>query len=265
MPELAAITGASAGIGAMFARKLAARGYDLLLIARRADRLRSLAAELSDTYHVHADFMTADLADPGDVRRVAERIQSAPNLGLMVNNAGFGLHGLFAEAEIADQAAMHQVHIMATLSLTHAALRNLTARGSGGIINVASVAGFAPAPGSVSYNATKAWMINFTEGVAMELVARGSKVRVEALCPGFTLSEFHDVIGMDRSGVPKALWMTADFVVEEALKGLEKGQIVVIPGWKYKLVVAGMKLLPGGLRRRMSMQGTRRMRRRKSQ
>lgn len=261
MPDLAVITGASAGIGATFARKLAARGYDLLLIARREDRLRSLANEMSEVYHVHTDFMTADLADPRDVELVAQRVQSAPQLGLMVNNAGFGLHGLFFEADIEGQAAMHQVHVMATMRLTHAALKNLVARGAGGVINVASVAGFAPAPGSVSYNATKAWMINFTEGIAMELAARGSKVRVEALCPGFTLSEFHDVIGMDRSAIAKSLWMTADFVVEDSLKGLERGEIVVIPGWKYKLIVTGLKWIPDGLRRKLMARGTRRYRR----
>lgn len=265
MPDLAVITGASAGIGAMFARKLAARGHDLLLIARREDRLRSLASELADAHHIRADFMTADLAAERDLENVAQHIQSSPNLGIVVNNAGFGIHGLFFESDVEGQASMHRVHVMATMRLTHAALVNLVARGSGGVINVASVAGFAPAHGSVSYNSTKAWMINFTEGVAIELAGMGSKVRVEALCPGFTLSEFHDVVGMDRSGVPKSLWMTADFVVEESLKGLDQGKVVVIPGWRYKLVVTGMKLLPAGLLRRMTMQGTRRFRRKRAQ
>jgi len=249
----------------MFARKLAARGYDLLLIARREDRLRSLAAEMSDAHHVHAEYMLADLADERDLERVADRVRSAANLGLMVNNAGFGIHGPFFESDVEGQAAMHRLHVMATMRLTHAALLNLVARGAGGVINVASVAGFAPAPRIVSYNATKAWMINFTEGIAMELVARGSKVRVEALCPGFTLSEFHDVVGMDRSGVPKSLWMSADFVVEEALKGLDRGDVVVVPGWKYKMIVAGMQLLPRALLRKLTLRQTRTFRRPKRQ
>src|ERR1700677_518975 len=174
MPErkLAAITGASAGIGAMFARKLAARGYDLLLIARREDRLRSLASELSDTYPVKADILAADLAEPADLERAAEKDQGSSNLGLLVNNAGFGVHGLFFESEAAGQLEMHRLHVLATVRLSHAALRNLVPKGEGGIINVASVAGFSQAPGSISYNSTKAWMISFTEGIAIELAAK---------------------------------------------------------------------------------------------
>ncbi len=265
MPErkLAAITGASAGIGAMFARKLAARGYDLLLIARREDRLRSLASELSDTYHVKADFLTADLADAAELERAAERIQGAANLGLLVNNAGFGIHGLFFESEVAGQLEMHRLHVLATVRLTHAALQNLVPRGEGGVINVASVAGFSQAPGSISYNSTKAWMISFTEGIAIELASKASAVRVQALCPGFTLSEFHDVIRADRSAIPKSLWMTADFVVADSLRGLDQGKLIVVPGWRYKLVVGGMKMIPGGVMRRLTRSTTRRFRRRK--
>jgi uncharacterized protein len=265
MPErkLAAITGASAGIGAMFARKLAARGYDLLLIARREARLRSLASELSDTYHVKADILAADLADPADLERAAEKIQGSSNLGLLVNNAGFGVHGLFFESEVAGQLEMHRLHVLATVRLSHAALRNLVPKGEGGIINVASVAGFSQAPGSISYNSTKAWMISFTEGIAIELAAKASPVKVQALCPGFTLSEFHDVIHMDRSAIPKSLWMTADFVVGESLRAFDQGKLIVIPGWRYKLVVAGMKMIPGGLMRRLTRNTTPRFRRRK--
>ncbi len=262
MPDrkLAVVTGASAGIGAMFARKLAARGYDLLLIARREDRLRSLASELSDTYHVDAAILAADLAG-ADLEHAAEKIQGSPNLGLLVNNAGFGLHGLFFESEVAGQLEMHRLHVLATVRLTHAALKNLVPKGEGGIINVASVAGFSQAPGSVSYNATKTWMISFTEGIAIELASKASPVKVQALCPGFTLSEFHDVIHADRSAIPKSLWMTADFVVAESLRAFDQGKLIVIPGWRYKLVVAGMKMIPGGLMRRLTRSTTRRFRR----
>jgi uncharacterized protein len=265
MPDrkLAAITGASAGIGTAFARKLAARGYDLLLIARRGDRLRSLAGELSDAHHVKADVLVADLAEPAGLERAAERIQGAANLELLVNNAGFGLHGLFFESDVAGQAEMHRLHVMATLRLTHSALLNLVPRGAGGVINVASVAGFGQAPGSVSYNATKTWTISFTEGIAIELASKESAVRVQALCPGFTLSEFHDVIRMDRSAIPRSLWMTADFVVEQSLRGWEQGKLIVIPGWRYKLVVAGMKMIPAPLMRRLTLGTTPRFRRRK--
>jgi uncharacterized protein len=257
---IAAITGASAGIGTVFARKLAARGYDLLLIARREDRLRSLATELAESYRIAADFMTADLAGDADLERVAARIQKETRLGLLVNNAGFGLHGFFFESDVRGQEQMHRLHILATLRLTHAALANLAPRNTGGVINVASVAGFMQAPGSISYNATKAWMNSFTEGVAIEMSIKAPGVKVQALCPGFTLSEFHDVVGMDRSTIPSSLWMPADFVVERSLRGFDRGELFVVPGWRYKLVVAGVKLMPGPLLRRMTAMGARRTR-----
>jgi short-subunit dehydrogenase len=257
MPErqLAVITGASSGIGAMFARKLAARGYNLLLVARREHRLRSVAAELAETYHVATDFIAADLARDDDVERVAAKIRNAPDLGLLVNNAGFGTLGYIFEVDIDSQDRMHRVHVLATLRLTHAALLNLVPRNTGGVINVASVAGFLQSPQSISYNATKAWMNSFTEGLAMELKVKGSSVKMQALCPGFTLSEFHDTLGMSRSPIPKSLWMTADFVVEESLRGFDRGKLFVIPGWRYKLIAAALKATPRPLLRRALMGG----------
>jgi uncharacterized protein len=258
---LAVITGASSGIGAVFARKLAARGYDLLLIARREDRLRSLATEMSETYRVSAGFMTADLAADADLDRVADRIRSEPRLGLLVNNAGFGTHGFFFETDVQGQEQMHRLHVIATVRLTHVALANLVKQGSGGVINVASVAGFGQSPMNVSYCATKTWMNSFTEGLAIELSIKAPNVRIQALCSGFTLSEFHDVLKMDRSAIPGSLWMSADFVVEESLRGFDKGKLFVIPGWRYKLIVAGMKLMPGVLMRKIAVGGARRLRR----
>jgi short-subunit dehydrogenase len=281
--SVAVITGASSGIGAVFARKLAARGYDLLLIARREDRLRSLASELAATYRIATDFLIADLADDADLERAADRIQNEPRLGLLVNNAGFGTNGLFFDLDIRSQEQMHRLHVLATMRLTHAALANLVPRSSGvalgasseashrlkpvppGVINVASVAGFAQSPMSVSYCATKAWINSFTEGVALELSIKAPDVRMQALCPGFTLSEFHDVVGLDRSAIAKSLWMSSDFVVEESLRGFERGKLFVIPGWRYKVVVAGMKLLPAALLRRMVLTGARRLRRPRAQ
>jgi uncharacterized protein len=255
MPErpLAAITGASSGIGATFARKLAARGYDLLLIARREGRLRSLAAEFAEAYHVTAEPMPADLTRDNDLERVAAKIRSAPALGLLVNNAGFGSLGYFSDTDPLGQDRMHRVHVLATMRLTHAALANLMPRRTGGVINVSSVAAFGQALQSISYNATKAWINSFTEGLAMELAAQESPVKVQALCPGFTLSEFHDTVGVSRDPIPKSLWMTADFVVSESLRGFDRGQLIVIPGWRYKLVVAGLRTLPAWLLRRASV------------
>jgi short-subunit dehydrogenase len=261
---LAVITGASSGIGATFARKLAARGYDLLLVARREDRLRSIAGEVRDLHHIKAEFMRADLTDAKDREKVAERIRQAPDLGILVNNAGFGTMGYFFEADVAGQESMHQLHVVATMVLTHAAVSNLFRRGVAGtgVINVSSVAAFGPSPQNVSYHATKAWMNAFTEGLATELAGRSSPVTVQALCPGFTLSEFHDVLGMDRGRIPSSLWMTADFVVEESLRGFDHRKLIVVPGWRYKLIVTAMKLIPARLMRSMSIAAVRRYRRR---
>lgn len=254
---LAVITGASSGIGAMFARKLAARSYELLLIARREDRLRALALELSERNHVSAEPLAADLMLDADLERVAARIRTAGNLGLLVNNAGFGSAGYFFETDLAGQMQMHRLHVLATVQLTHAALTNFVARGTGGVINVASVAGFWQSPGSVSYCATKTWMSSFTEGVAMELAARKSPVKMQALCPGFTLSEFHDVAHMDRRAIPKSLWMTADFVVSESLRAFDKGTLFVVPGWRYKLIAALMRTMPRPVMHWASIAGAR--------
>jgi len=262
---LAVVTGASSGIGEAFARQLAARGYDLLLVGRREDRLRSLAQEIEPAQGVAVEVIAADLVTDEGRGRVAERILNAPNFGLLVNNAGFGAVGLFHKRDLDVQDRMHRLHVLTTLALSHAALANLAARpdagGRCGIINVSSVAGFEQAPSSVSYNATKAWMTSFTNGLAIELAMAGSAVKVQALCPGFTYSEFHDRTGMDRNPIPKQLWLTAEFVAAESLRGFDRGQVIVVPGWRYKIIVAFMRAMPGTLLRRLSALLGRRFRR----
>ncbi|MBZ5672889.1 MAG: SDR family oxidoreductase [Acidobacteriia bacterium] len=246
---LAVITGASSGLGAVFARKLAARGYDLLLIARREDRLQSLAREVGEQYHIRAEVLAADLTNDAALAATAARIRDAADLGLLVNNAGFGSLGYFVQTDPHIQEQMHRLHVLATMRLSHAALSNLLPRAKAGtgIINVSSVAAFAASPQSVSYGATKTWMNRFTEGLAMELAVNSSPVTMQALCPGFILTEFHDVVRMDRSRIPAAWWMTADFVVEDSLRGFDRGELFVVPGMRYKLLVWILRLLPGGL------------------
>jgi len=247
--RLAVITGASSGIGAEFARQLAARHYDLLLVARRAGRLSDLAKELSRRYAVHAEPLAADLAVEADVERLAERLRTEPSLAFLVNNAGFGTKGFFWEAPIEGQTAMHRVHVMATMRLSHAALANMVARGVGNLVNVSSVSGFALTAGGVSYCATKAWMTNFTEGLAVDLAAARSGVRAQALCPGFTITEFHDVLGMNRGRIPGFLWMSAREVVEASFRGLEQRKVVVVPGRAYQAIRFLLWLLPPAWRR----------------
>lgn len=244
MPNrLAVITGASAGLGTVFARKLAAQGYDLLLIARRLDRLRQLADELARTYPIAADAAMADLSRLEDIDAVAARLEREPRLALLVNNAGFGTIGRFWATAMPDQVAMHRVHIDATMRLSRAALASMVPRDEGSVINVSSVAAYFRSPSNVSYCATKAWINAFTEGLALELKGVGSRVGVQALCPGFTYTEFHDVAGLARDPIPKWLWLKAEDVVQDSLDALPSRKLFVIPGWQYKLVVAfGTKL-----------------------
>ncbi len=242
---VALITGASSGLGEVFARKLAARGYDLILVARREDRLRTLASALP----VGVKVVASDLAAQDGVAAVERAIRECPNLELLVNNAGFGTLKRFWEADLAGQEQMHLVHVMATMRLTHAALNVMLPRARGGVINVSSVAGFGQSDGNVSYCSTKAWMNSFSLGLDVEIRSAKSPVRVQALCPGFTLTEFHDTLGVDRGGIPKFLWLKADFVVDESLRGLDRGKALVIPDWKYKFAVAMMKHMPGALTR----------------
>jgi hypothetical protein len=250
------VTGASAGIGAAFARRLSRDGYRLILVARRAGLLEDLARELGG-----AETLAADLTVEEDLRRVEARIDAAADLELLVNNAGFGLTGRFFETPVEGHTRMHALHVCATMRLSHAALRGMAARGKGGLINVSSVASFVQSPGSVSYCASKAWIRSFTEGLHLDLLSAGSPVRVVALCPGFTYSEFHDVMGMDRAPIPKWLWCTAEDVVAASLKGLARGKVVVIPGLFYRALVGVLRWVPQRVFYRMAVVYGRRTRR----
>ncbi len=256
---IALVTGASAGIGATFVRALAGRGYDLILVARRRDRLDELAREVEGKHGARTEVISADLATGEGVKAVEDRI-AAVRLDLLVNNAGFGTMGRFWETPIEGQDQMHRVHVLATMRLTRAALAGMVPRGSGGVINVSSVAGFAASPGNVSYCATKHWMNAFTEGLYMELKGVGSPVKVQALCPGFTYSEFHDVLGIDRSTIPASWWLEAEYVVNRSLEGLERGELFVIPSFRYRNLVRLIRLAPDGMRRRLTLKYARRRR-----
>lgn len=277
---VAVITGASSGIGLVFARRLA-RDHDLVLVARRWDKLQQIAEELRSAFGAQVELLQADLTADEDLMLVIHRIAREENLALLVNNAGFGAGGPFWETSLELQEQMHRLHIMATLRLTHIALHNMvtretaarasdpsgankvprrTPRTNRGVINVASVAAFLSRAGSVSYGATKAWMTAFTEGLAMDLRAAGSRVRVQALCPGYTYSEFHDTMGIDRMKLAgSALWMTAESVVDASLAGFAAGRLYVIPGWRYQALVSILPRLPVRLRMAVLSVGTKRM------
>ena len=245
---VAVITGASSGIGAVFAQKLAAQ-HDLLLIARRREKLETLARELRERSGAQVDLLMADLADAKGLAQAAERIAAIPELGLLVNNAGFGSRGFFWEADLGEQEQMHRLHVMATVRLSHIALQRMVAQDVGAIINVASVAAFVRRAGNAGYAATKSWMTAFTEGLYLELQSAGSAVQVQALCPGYTYSEFHDRMRLDRRKViGEAWWLAAEFVVDASLKGLRERKLFVVPGARYRALVGLATQLPVGMR-----------------
>jgi uncharacterized protein len=255
---IVAITGASSGIGAAFARRLAA-GHDLLLIARRQDRLESLRHELSSAYGTNAEIVQADLSTDQGMETVVQRLENEARLSLLINNAGFGTKGRFWEANLEGQEQMHRLHVIATMRLTHAALRNMVPRDFGGIINVASVAAFVRSSGSTSYSATKSWMTAFTEGLYLELKTVRSNVAVQALCPGFTYSEFHEVVGITREQMMSnsKFWMSAEAVVEASLEGLGRRKLIVVPGWRYQLLTGLVTKLPIRMRLAFESAGAR--------
>ena len=233
----AVITGASSGIGEAFARQLAAQGYELLLVARREDRLCKLRDELSAKHGVPIEVVTADLSKPAETQWLAERIGGIPTLDLLVNNAGFGTMGDFVEVELASQLDMIQVHLAATLVLSRAALPGMIARHKGAIINVASMSTFLICPGSATYAATKTAVTSFSESLQAELRATG--VKIQALCPGFIRTGFHDTDAFksfDRRQVSKGLWMSADDVATASLRALRGNRVICVPGLKYKFL-----------------------------
>ncbi len=226
----AVVTGASAGLGAAYARQLAEMGFNLILVARREERLNALRDELESLSGVRVEPFPADLADDRAIGRVAAMIRDRDDIEVLINNAGFGVQGPFHEADIEKNSAMIHVHVLATVRLTHAVLPQMVTRNCGSVINVSSLASFLTAPGAVSYCATKAYLNSFSKSVQAEL--HGTGVCIQALCPGFTYTEFHDVpdAKMDRSLVPRYLWMSAERVVTISLRAMRHRKVICIPG-----------------------------------
>jgi short-subunit dehydrogenase len=247
--RLALITGASAGIGAAFARVFAERGYDLALTARRADRLEALAEETRAKTGAEAMVIAADLAKPDAVDAILAEIAAKGRVvDTLVNNAGYGLPGAYAATTWADQAAFLQVMATAPSELAHKVLPGMLARRFGRIVNVASLAGLIPgSAGHTLYGATKAYLIRFSQSLWAE--TRGTGVHVSALCPGFTYSEFHDVNGT-REGVsrmPDWMWQDARTVAEIGFQGVEADRACVVSGAGNKAIATVAKLIPDAL------------------
>jgi short-subunit dehydrogenase len=251
----ALVTGATAGIGAAFARRLARDGFDLVLVARDVARLDAAAAELGRN-GVTTEVLPADLSTDAGITAVEQRLADAERpVDLLVNNAGFGVPGRFLQVPVADELTMVKVHVEAVLRLTSAALPGMVERRRGGVVNVASVAAFFPRG---TYGASKAWVVSFSQAARQDVAADG--VRILALCPGFTHSEFHERAGMDMSRLPSLLWLDADDVVDTALRDLRAGKAVSVPGAQYKAIVAAGAFLPRNLAGRFSSRAGRRFR-----
>ena len=244
----ALVTGASAGIGEAFAKARAERHHDVVLVARRRDRLEALAKDLAERHRVAASVEVADLAEDADLGRLAALVAADPP-DLLVNNAGFGTMGHFAELEPERELEEIRLNVIALVRLTRAALPGMLARRRGGIVNVSSLAGENPGPFTATYAATKAYVTSFSESLHEEV--RGSGVIVQALLPGFTRTEFQEVAGVDPGIVPGFAWMSPEDVVAASLAALRRREAVCIPGAGNRLLGGLSGLAPRGLARRV--------------
>lgn len=250
MSQLTLITGGTSGIGAEFAAQLAAKGSNLVLVARDQQRLDAKADELRTRFGIEVETLEADLATEEGLAAVVARVNDTERpIDMLINNAGFGSKGSFLDNPASVHEEMLHVNGRAVLTLTHAALSQFVPRDSGGVLNVSSVAGYTPGyRSSATYGATKAFVTAITEGLAPSL--EGTGVKISALCPGFVRSNFHKRAGIDMTKMPKILWLEPDDVVRDGLRGYEAGEVIIVPSIQYKLVVLATRLLPRVIVRR---------------
>lgn len=244
---VAVVTGPTSGLGAGFARRFASLGYDLVLVARDNARMQELAQDLKSTFGTASEILVADLATSDGRDEVARRL--GDGVDVLVNNAGFGTSGEFWTAEPELLQAQLDVNVTAVMQLTRAALPSMVAAANGTIINVASVAGLLAGRGS-TYSASKAYVISFTQGLSGGLTGTG--VRVQALCPGFIRTEFHQRAGIEMSSIPGPMWLDVEQVVSTSLADLRADKIISIPGIQYKVLTTLGRLVPQSLVRRLA-------------
>ncbi len=242
----ALVTGPTSGIGLSFARALAARGHDLVLVARNEQRLAATADELRSTYGVAVEVLPADLVDRAQLAKVEARLADRGEpVRLLVNNAGFGLRGRFLDNDLAREQDQLDVLVTAVMRLTHAALGAMLAEGRGQIVNVSSMAGFLQRG---SYSAAKSYVTKLSQWAHHEYAGQG--VQVMAVCPGFVRTEFHQRLGSDTDSAPRLLWLDPDRVVAEALVDLDAGKALSIPSKRYKAIAAVVRVVPASLQQR---------------
>ncbi len=237
---IALVTGAGAGVGLEFSWQLATARHDLVLVDLDAERLMHLAAQLRAAAGVHVETLVADLSVRGDVERVADRLRSTERpVGLLVNNAGAAAGQRFVSGDLGREEALLDLMVGTVMVLSHAAAGQMTARGRGAILNVASVAALMA---SGTYSAHKAWVRTFTEALAVEL--SGTGVTATVLCPGYVHTEFHERASLDMSAVPEVAWLQADDVVAAALADVRRGAVISTPSVRYRLASGAVRILP---------------------
>lgn len=251
MTQRALVTGATAGIGNAYARELAKRGFNLTLVARDTKRLEGIAAELSKKHMVAVDVIGADLATVDGVQTVANAVTDTTKpVDLLINNAGASLAGWFGTTDIADEDHQLDLMVRAPMHLTDAAIKSMSGRGHGKIINVASVAAFTPRG---TYSAHKMWIVNLSRWANLQYADAG--LTIMAVCPGFTHTEFHQRMGADTDTIPRWMWLKADKVVKASLKDLDKGKAVSIPSVRYKILAALAQYVPASITARLAKMG----------
>jgi short-subunit dehydrogenase len=262
MAKTALVTGASAGIGTEFARELARDGFDLVLVARRRERLEAVSGALTSEFHVQAHVVVADLADPAAPQQIFDELkQRGVKVDVLINNAGGGIKSLFVDSPWAAHAQLIQVQVTAAAQLTHLFVPGMLERGYGRVINIASLAGLMPgAPTSTLYPAAKSFLVKFSESLAAELW--GSGVHVCAVCPGFTLSEFHDVMGTRGvvSKLPGFMWQDARSVARAGIDAVMRNETVYVTGSVNQVLAHAVRMLSPQLARTLMRRQAKRYR-----
>ena len=247
--KTACVTGATSGIGAAFAKKFAEQGYNLIITGRRKEKIELLANRLSNNHNVNVDVVIAELSDDGDLEKLSNVIEEQKDLEVLVNNAGFNSESVFHKEDITTYTGMIKVHNLAIVKLCHSALPNMLAKRSGVIINVSSMGALLPLPINAVYSASKSFIKLFSESIYLEL--KGSGVKIQSLCPGMTVSDFHERLGYDKKtyykekGLSKA--MSTEMVVDASLKCLAQDKAVCIPGRYRRILSYLIRLMPQSL------------------